>query len=51
MTHTGYLSAGPDGSLVHSFYPAPSRWCCDIHVLALPLEEDRQGAAVHEPQA
>lgn len=48
MTHDGYLSTGPDGSPIHSFHSAPSRWCCTNHVLALPLETDRRGAAVHE---
>ncbi|MFF3578614.1 hypothetical protein [Streptomyces mirabilis] len=48
MMHTGFLGVGSDGSLVHSFHPAPAGWCCANHVLALPLETDRQGAAVHE---
>jgi hypothetical protein len=48
VTHTGFLGIGPDGSRVHSFHPAPAGWCCANHVLGLPLETDRQGAAVHE---
>ncbi|MFF7780426.1 hypothetical protein ACFZCG_39190 [Streptomyces tanashiensis] len=48
MMHTGYLSVAPDGSPVHSFHPVPSAWCCASHVLGLPLETDRLGAAVHE---
>ena len=46
--HTGFLTAGPDGNVIHSFHPAPVGWCCANHMLALDLETDRQGAAVHE---
>lgn len=46
--HSGFLTAGPDGNVVHSFHPAPAGWCCANHMLALDLEADRQGAAVHE---
>lgn len=46
--HTGFLNTGPDGRFVHSFYPAPAVWCCATHVLGLPEETDRQGAAAHE---
>lgn len=46
--HTGFLGTAPDGSPTHSFHEEPSGWCCANHVLALPLETDMVGTAVHE---
>lgn len=46
--HTGFLGTAPDGSTTHSFHAEPPGWCCANHILGLPLETVRIGAAAHE---